>query len=112
MRPETLALKPRRSPDRHDRQRDDAGGEGQPLSAVGELAGHEVVAGEEGGETREVSEARVGCQHEDQGGGDLRDDQHDPVAGQVTHEQAQDGLLLDGIGDDPQRRHEIRDTDE
>ena len=49
-----------------DGQRDDAVGEHQPVAALGELAGHEVVAGVEAGQAGEVGEAGVGGQHEDE----------------------------------------------
>ena len=50
-----------------DRARDDdAVGEHESVSALGELPGHEVVARGEGGEPGEVGEAGVGREHEDQ----------------------------------------------
>ena len=45
---------------RRRRQRDDPVGEHEPVAALGELPGHEVVAGVEAGQTREVGKAGVG----------------------------------------------------
>ena len=47
-------------------EEDDAVREHEAMPALGELAGHEVVAGVERGQPREVGEARVGGEHEDE----------------------------------------------
>ena len=58
-------------------QGDDAVREHEPVAALGELPRQEAVAGLEAGEAREVGEAGVGGQHEDQHGGGLeREAQH------------------------------------
>ena len=61
-----VPLEEHQEPDRQERQDDDAVREGEPVPAVRELAGHEPVPREERGEPREVREARVGRQDEDQ----------------------------------------------
>ena len=53
-------------PDRQERQDDDAVRERQPVAPVRELPGDEAVAREERREPREVGEARVGGQDQDQ----------------------------------------------
>ena len=52
--------------DRRDREEDDAVREHEPVPALGELARHEVVLGVEAREPREVGEARVRGEHEDE----------------------------------------------
>ena len=61
-----VPLEEHQEPDRHERQDHDAVREGEPVAAVRELARDEPVPGEERGEPREVREARVGGQDEDQ----------------------------------------------
>ncbi len=56
---------------RRDRETDDAVREDEPMPALGERAGHEVVFRVEVREAREVGERRVGRQDQDQGRRDL-----------------------------------------
>src|SRR5262249_30701336 len=57
-------------------QRNDASTERQPVASQGEQMGQKSVPGQDGRETREIGEAGVGCQHEDQQRGELDDVEH------------------------------------
>ena len=54
-------------------------GEHQPVAAAGELAGHEPVLAEDGGQDREPVERRVRRQHQDRGGEGLHREEADRV---------------------------------
>ena len=68
----TLRVEGDQQSNREHCQRDDAGGEGQPLTTEGELARHEAVARKERSEARESRRSRVGGQGEDERGRDLK----------------------------------------
>ena len=79
----------------HDAEDDDAQAEGQAVAAEGELAGHEAVLGQDGGQAREGVEGGVGGQEEDERRERLEEVEADRVA-------AEDGR--GDLGDDRLRR--------
>ena len=85
-----------------DGQRDDAVGEHQPVPALGELLGHEVVAGVEAGQPGEVGEAGVGGEDEDQHGAGLEDGEE-----HAAHGAGPEHRLAD-LGDHGRRPAHVR----
>ena len=96
------------------REQDDAVGEDEPVPALGELLGHEVVVGVEARQAGEVGEARVGGQHEDEHRGRLHQEERD-VPGGAAPEDAVRDLRDDGLlvaRDDLHLHRQPRDPDE
>ena len=77
----------------HERRRgegDDAVREHEPVAALGQLLRHEVVAGVEAGEAREVGEARVRRQHEDQHRAGLQTEEQEVAGGAAAEHGSAD----------------------
>ena len=64
--PVDLGVGGQQQDDRGDREEDDPVRENEPMAALRELAGHEVVTGVEGREAGKVGKARIGREHEDE----------------------------------------------
>ena len=93
-----LAAKRHEHHDRHEGEHDDSGAERQALAPEGESTRHEAVAGQDRGEPREVSEARVGRQDQDTRGGQLEDVVDRTRAVDRAADLGDDGLAVRGAG--------------
>ena len=90
------------------RQHDDACRVGQPVAAIGEVAGEVVILGQDGGQAREGREGRVGSQDEDERGEGLEEvEAHrsgpEDRAGDLRHDgdisAGDDGEVIGQVGD-------------
>ena len=81
-------------------QDDDAVGEGQAVAALGELAGQELVTGQDAGQHREPVEGGVGGQDQDQPGDGGDQVEHRAEAGEDGGGDLSDrGVLVVGVSD-------------